>query len=164
MNQKIAWNFFSTCAMYSVRVLALLCTLIADVACFYMSIFLPVPLSVCFYACMLAYGSIPYTIITFLCITLLPCVIPVSWVFFMVPFVVVTLVGLCARSLVLAVWPLPYCLAALYASVASLIAFFSPGIPVWDPHLTILSIFVILVVIKCCSLIVLTHPRQGNRS
>lgn len=163
MNQKIVWNFVSTCAIYGMRVLVLLCVLVADVACFYMSIFLPVPLSICFYASVLAYGSIPYTVITFLCITLLSCIMPVSWIFFMIPLMTITFVGLCARSLVLAVWPLPYCLAALYAGVAYLAAYLNPTMPLMIPRLTILSIFVILIVIKCCSLIVLTNPRQGNR-
>src|SRR5690349_20961684 len=135
MNQKIVWFFFRTCARYAMRVLAFLSVLVADVACFYMSIFLPVPLSVCFYASVLTYGSMLHAAVTFLSITLLPCIIPVSWVFFMVPLVTVTLIGLSARSLMLTLWSLPYLLATLYSSVSSLVAYLNPVAPVLVPHL-----------------------------
>lgn len=148
---------------YLLRACMLCGALVADIGCFYTSIPLVVPISVCLYACVLTYGAGLQIVVTLLAIALLPLAVSISWSLFMVPLIVMTLVGFLLRSLLFTFWLLPYLLVALYAGVHYILAVTYPTALLLVPHLTVGSLLVILIVIKILSLTSLTHLRQGNR-
>jgi hypothetical protein len=151
------------CAYFVLRAVTLCSALVADITCFYTSTALLAPISICLYACALAYGSAVFIASTFLLITLLPVAIPVSWPLFMVPLLCITALGLGARSLLFTLWPLPYLLVGLYAAVQFGLCLAYPAALLLVPQLTIGSFLVILIVIKIMSLTVSVYQRQGNR-
>ena len=159
----ISYNSWYLCAWYLLYLVVLGSAVFVDISCFYTTTFVVAPLSVCLYASTLTYGTAPALCITFLTLITMPIIIPVSWVFCMISLVAITLSGLIARSVLFTVWPVPYCLVCAYAGIQYGLGMVYPTALIWMPRLTILSILVILIVIKCLSLIVLTHPRRGNR-
>lgn len=163
INSPVSYSVWYICFRYFVYLLVLGATLFVDVACFYSNIRTLIPLSFCVYACALIYAPTLLVFITFVSIACLPTVIPVSWVLCMISVSCMTLIGLCCRSLLLIVWPVPYCLVMCYVLMQYVIGYLYPCVPIIMTRLTIGSFLVILVVIKYLSLIVSTHPRQGNR-
>ena len=157
------WSFLQVGTRSLVRVLVVCGALAIDVSFFYMNIFLLLPLSVCLYLCALTYASIGFIMLALFSVIVLPIAFSLSWVFFLVPLVIITMIGLLTRAILFVLWPLPYLLAALYAGIQYLLGVFYPTVLLLMPRLTIGSFFVILIVIKIASLIVSTHPRRGNR-
>jgi len=162
---KISSNYSAwyACVRYFLYILLLWCALFVDVACFYTSTFLLAPFSICLYACALTYASALCVLYTLLSIVNMPVILPIEWIFFVVPLISITVVGLCARYLLFTLWPLPYCLVAMHASIEYLLGIAYPNALILMPRLTISTFLVILIVIKCLSLIMSTHSRRGNR-
>lgn len=142
------------CARSVLRAIMLCGALAIDIACFYTSIFLLAPISICLYACALTYGSAAFITVMFLAIALLPVALPISWPLFMVPLVCITVLGFGARSLLLTVWPVPYLLVGVYVGIEYALCLAYPTASLLEPRLTILSFLVILIVIKTTSLTV----------
>ena len=117
INSPVSYSVWYLCARYFLYLLTLVSALFIDVACFYTSTFLLAPVSVCLYACALTYASASLVCATLLGIVFSPIIIPVSWVLCMVPIFCMTMIGLCARSVLFTLWPVPYCLVALYVAV-----------------------------------------------
>lgn len=157
------WSFLPACIHFVTRALLLCGALTIDLSFFYMNILFLVPLTICVYLCALTYASVLFLFFTLCFGIIMPLALSLSWVFFVFPLVLVTVVGLLARALLLVLWPLPYFLAFLYAIAQYMIGMLNPTALVLMPRLTIGSFFVILIVIKITSLIVSTHPRRGNR-
>lgn len=156
-------SFLPTCIHFLVRTLLLCGALTIDLSCFYMNILFLVPLTVCVYLCALTYASVSFIFFALCSAIILPLALSISWLFFVVPLLLVTVIGLLARALLFVLWPLPYILAFLYALLQYVVSMLYPTALLLMPRLTIGSFFVILIVIKITSLIVSTHPRRGNR-
>ncbi len=163
MISPISYNSWYLGAWYFVYVVILGSTLLVDISCFYTTTFVIAPLSLCLYVSTLIYGPFPAIFITFLTLITMPVVLPLSWIFCVVPLLTITILGLGTRSLLFTLWPVPYCLVFLYAAIQYGLGALYPTALILMPRLTRVSFLVILIVIKCLSLIVLTHPRRGNR-
>lgn len=144
-------NLFSLC-------FAILC----DIAFYFNNWCLPVPITVCLYACMLVRVSKIWIIVPLLAIATLPLVLATPWWWFMVPVVIMTAAGLCARRLIYHVWVVPYLLVTIYLLCRFSLSFFKDMRLYSCEALTLSSFFIILIVI-IASLLFLTSSRQGNR-
>lgn len=155
------YNFWHSCFRCILYCIIFAATLIGDVSLFYCYDILPVPLSICFYACILATESFFWILLTALSIALLPNGIAIPWYCILIPLLTITICGACLRSCIYQSSIVPYLIVTIYTLTTWILTFYEKSC--YFPHFTIYSFFAILIVIKTFSLILSIQSRQGNR-
>lgn len=155
--------FLQTCLRHLLYMCLLIIAVLADIALHFSNWCLPVPITVCLYACMFARAPLCWLIITCCAIAVLPTVLLVPWLWFMVPVALMTVIGFYARQLIYHTWIVPYLLIAVYALMRVALCLVGQSSGSLAAPLTKGSFFIILIAINLFSLILLTSSRRGNR-